>query len=125
MYKICDGRPLKLSQLFHYLDETNHDLDTFITDGIAAEKILGLTVETLVTSESDVLFTCLKHLNSAHIPEAFLHFVGTHYSIDPEDMDNFFEDILAFEFCQPTQFEGILRLHDELQESLPELKTPV
>lgn len=94
-------------------------------NGIAPEKILALTVETLVTSESDVLFACLKYLNSAHIPEAFLEFVGNHFSIDAEDLDNFFEDVLAFEFCQPTQFEGILRLHEELQDSLPELKTSV
>lgn len=29
MYKTCEGRPLKLSQLFHYIEETNYDLEQF------------------------------------------------------------------------------------------------
>ncbi len=112
--------PIRISQLLHHLIETNADLEEYAHTKYQEKKILGLSLVTLMTPANDVLFACLHFLDNDSIPLSFLRFVADKLEIEGEEADVFFEDVLAFEFCTRRPHSDYLKLHDDLQASMPE-----
>ncbi len=99
VYEVCEGRPLKIGQLFHFLDEHNKDLAEFTRSPPTSYKVLAITADALRSAANDPVFACLKHLRSSNIPLALLEYVATKAELEPDDCENLFEDLLAFEVC--------------------------